>query len=108
VASTQRKLERFPVRRDVGETEADVRADRLIKPELVSSETLTRRLDLGDPAQERRRAIKVIAIVSITAGASLAALIYFVGVIAGAVALAAVGSLVAFGNWVLDNTIEIH
>jgi hypothetical protein len=94
LASPLRKPEHFPIRREVDETEA-------------SRQTLTQ-FHFSNPREELRRAIKVIAITSGVVVALLAALVYFAGIIAGAVAVGVLVLLVKFGDSVLDDTIDLR
>lgn len=107
MASPQRKLEHFPIRRDVERTDARARSGVLGKKSFASTPTRTQ-FHFSDPREEHRRAVKVVAIAAAAAVVSLGALIYFAGAIAGAIAVGVVALLIKFGYSVLDDTIELH
>jgi hypothetical protein len=58
-----------------------------------------------DPAAQR--AIIVLPLVAIAMIGAIAAIAYFAGIIAAGIVTAAVGALVGFGNWILNNTIDL-
>ena len=61
----------------------------------------------ADPRAGKWRAFGILTAAATTAVGALAAIAYFAGFIAAGILAAAVLSLVAFGNWVLNNTIEL-
>ena len=96
-----RKLEPFPTHRD------RVRGDDLGELRFDPRDTHTQ-FHFSDPREEHRRAIKVVAITGVVGTALLGALVYFAGVIAGAVVLGVLAFLIKLGNSVLDDTIDLH
>jgi hypothetical protein len=66
--------------------------------------------DFGGPADraaERRRAMAILGLVAVAAVGLLTALAYLAGPLAAAVAALAAAALIGFGNWVLDNTVDL-
>jgi hypothetical protein len=61
----------------------------------------------ADAAAEYWYAVRVLAAVAIAAVGAIAALVYFAGAIAAVIAATVVVTLVAFGNWVLNNTADL-
>jgi len=61
----------------------------------------------ADAAAEYWYAIRVLAAVAIAAVGAIAALVYFAGAVAAGIAVTVVGTLIAFGNWVLNNTADL-
>jgi len=59
-----------------------------------------------EPDRVTARETAILASLAIVVIGAIAALGYLLGIVAAAVAAAAVGGLIAFGNWVLNNTIE--
>ncbi|HKC03466.1 MAG TPA: hypothetical protein VKC17_09205 [Sphingomicrobium sp.] len=61
----------------------------------------------ADPAAEYWRAVAVLTVVAIAVLGAIAGIAYFAGMVAAAIATAAVAALIGFGNWVLNNTVDL-
>lgn len=61
----------------------------------------------GPPLLGRWRATGIIAGFAVAAVGAAAVLVYFAGALVGGIMIAALSALVAWGNWILDNTIEL-
>jgi len=59
------------------------------------------------PAARYWRAIAILTSVTIAAIGAVAAIAYFAGVIAAGIAVAAAVAVIGFGNWILNNTIDL-
>lgn len=110
MAPRQLKAKRFDIPLD---ERGDVRSDapnatavvRRFKPD----QALTR-FNFGAPASrdlERRRAIAIPGLTAIAAAGAFAGIISFAGIVAAAVTALAVAALIGFGNWVLNNSIDL-
>ena len=91
-----------------GEMERDV-GTRAAADRFEPGRTLTK-FDFGtpaDPGAEYRRAVTVLPLVAIAMIGAIAAIAYFAGIIAAGIAAAAVVALISFGNWILNNTVDL-
>lgn len=61
----------------------------------------------ADPAAEHRRAVAILTVAALAVVGAVAGIAYFAGMVAAAIATAAVVALVGFGNWVLNNTVDL-
>jgi len=59
------------------------------------------------PAAPRWRAVGVLTLAALAATGALTAIFYVAGLAAAAIAAGAVAALIGFGNWILNNTIDL-
>jgi len=110
VAAPQLKRKTIPVPYDAyGEVDRDAGNARVAAGRFEPDRILTQ-FDFAapaDPAAEYWRAVAVLTVVAIAVLGAIAGIAYFAGMVAAAVATAAVVALVSFGNWVLNNTVDL-
>ena len=110
MASPQLKAKRLPIPHDErGDARLDPGNANLVARRYQPVRTLTQ-FDFrtpADPVADYWRAIGALMLVAIAVIAAIAAVTYFTGVIAAAVVAVAVVALVGFGNWILNNTIDL-
>ena len=111
MATTQRQRTRTPARRDASghpqrrpknARAAAGRSEQDYRPSQYDFDAP------ADRAAEYWRAVIVLALVGIAVVGAIGAIAYFVGILAAGIAAAAVMALIAFGNWVLNNTIDLR
>jgi hypothetical protein len=111
VAISQRKSEQFDIpRKERGDVRRDARNANVVTGRFDPAQALAQFhfRTPADPAAEYRRAIAVVGLVAVGAVGAITAIAYFAGIIAAGIVAAAVGALVGFGNWVLNNTIDLR
>lgn len=104
MAAHQLKRKTIPV--PYGDADRDAGNARVAADRFEPDHILTQ-FDFAAPAAEYWRAIAVLAVVAIAVVGAIAGIAYFAGMVAAAVATASVVALVGFGNWVLNNTVDL-